>query len=92
MFGDVPNFDIDPMLRFRIAHIPARDALSRIVVDGSVDPGADRPRNESGARSEAHELLKQTTLSVSGARYWELSTSLCRDDGNCFYRDGAKLF
>ena len=87
---DVPNFDFDPMLRFRVARIPARHFMAVWMGVDTGNPGSALPAFLSAANMST-ELLKQMPEKIPGMELIELKSTLCNSQGLCAYMDGDRL-
>jgi peptidoglycan/LPS O-acetylase OafA/YrhL len=91
VFEDTPNFDFDPMLNVRTAHIPARRALALwLGAKDAGDPGVAPPAADRGIPLSI-SLLEETTARLSGVTLLDPKPALCSDATQCAYRDGDSL-
>jgi len=88
LIGDVPNFDFDPMMRFRSARIPARRALAAWMGEPSAnDPG----RATAGNLEMAAQARSQVKLALQGfgdVQLFDPTAELCDTSNQCAYREG----
>jgi peptidoglycan/LPS O-acetylase OafA/YrhL len=92
VIGDVPNFDFDPVSRFRTESIPARRALA--VWIGAPDAGgfAYAPQELAPEAAIAASALKQAVAGFSsGVALVDLTPEICSATDKCSYRDGDRL-
>ena len=88
---DTPNFDFDPMLTIRTAHIPARRALSFwFGAADAADPGVAPPVAESSIPLSI-SLLEQTAAQLPGVTLLDPKPALCTSSTECAYREGNRL-
>jgi len=91
IFGDVPNFDVDPLWIVRTERIPARQILYRLLAGHPLqDSGLASPSSIS-TDPETRLLLQQAVDGLPGVDMIDLKAGLCPSDGECLYRDGNSL-
>ncbi|MGA2350911.1 MAG: acyltransferase family protein [Terracidiphilus sp.] len=89
---DVPSFALDPVLRIRTAQIPARHTLALWMgVKTASDPGYDTPRDPASV-AIADAQLRIVVKGLNGVPLIDLKTELCRNDNECAYRIGERVF
>lgn len=91
VFDDVPNFDFDPLLRYRTSLIPARHTLA-IWMGVDKDPLGLAPASFISAANISTQLLRQTIEGLSGVELVDLKSSLCDSHNLCAYMNGNRLF
>ena len=88
---DTPNFDFDPILKVRAAHIPARHTLALwLGAPDAADPGVAPPVADPSVPLSI-SLLQQVAASLPGVMLLDLKPALCSSSTQCAYRDGASL-
>ena len=88
---DTPNFDFDPMLKVRTAHIPARRTLALwLGVEDAADPGAAPPVGDPSIPLSI-SLLQQIAAGLPGVALLDLKPALCFSSTQCAYRDRDSL-
>jgi peptidoglycan/LPS O-acetylase OafA/YrhL len=87
---DVPNFNFDPLLRFRSAQIPARHLMAVWLGAGIGDQGLAPPAFLPAA-SMSTKLLSQTQEKLSGVELIDLKSKFCNSQNLCAYIDGDRL-
>ena len=96
VIDDFPNFDFDPLEKFRISSIPARRTLGNWLGNSrAVDSGFARPGDLSGdsfIAPLATSLLQQTLAGAPQATLVNLKTKLCNGYGDCIYHNETQLF
>ena len=90
VIDDVPNFDFDPLCRFRTDEIPARRAMAAFLRLNPGPAGVASPANAS-AVSISTSLLRQIQEQTTGLELVELSSALCNDQNLCKYIDNGQL-
>jgi hypothetical protein len=87
---DVPEFEIDPLQKFRTAHVPPRHLLATLLGadtrESSLAPAADVTAAET-----ASGLLKQLTASLTGVELIDLKSTLCDSRNFCRYKVGEQM-
>jgi peptidoglycan/LPS O-acetylase OafA/YrhL len=82
--GDVPSFDFNPALRYRMVHMPIRRtvaSLLRVKVD---DSGLSRPTMVKADKT-AEQLLESAKNGNPGSELVDLQASLCTAHADCLY-------
>jgi peptidoglycan/LPS O-acetylase OafA/YrhL len=90
VFDDVPNFDFDPLSRFRTANIPARHMMAVSFRLDTGDRGVSTPGFVS-ASSISSDLLDQIHKRISGVELINLKSMLCNSQNLCVYMDDNRL-
>ena len=90
VIDDVPNFDFDPLWRFRTAHIPVRLAMASCLGADTDNPGL-APAAFASAANVSTSLLNQTTERVTGVELIDLKSMLCDSQNLCAYVNGGRL-
>jgi peptidoglycan/LPS O-acetylase OafA/YrhL len=90
VLDDVPNFDFDPLLRYRTARIPARHTLAVWMRAGADDKGL-APAAFTSAAKTTTTLFDHTFERLSGVEIVELKSVLCNSHNLCAYMDGNQL-
>jgi hypothetical protein len=90
VMDDVPEFEIDPLQKFRTAHVPPRHLLATLLGadtrESSLAPAADVTAAET-----ASGLLKQLTASLTGVELIDLKSTLCDSRNFCRYKVGEQM-
>jgi hypothetical protein len=89
---EAPSFNFDPVLRVRVARIPMRSALARLLhVNDSDDPGFSAPYPGS-INNTAEKAIGEALAQDTNATLLDLEKPLCGDIAQCFYRNDRNLF
>ena len=89
---DVPSYDFDPLIRFRISHNPARQAVAAWLGAPNATDSGVAPEAEAAASRMVNAQLSSVVSGVRGVELIDLKPALCRGDGQCMYRNGDLLF
>lgn len=89
---DVPNFDFDPLLRFRTSQIPVRHALAALLGSPYASDRGVAPNSEAPSFAVVNAQLKLVLDGFSGVSLINLEPALCHADGQCIYRNGDSVF
>jgi len=87
---DVPNFDFDPLWRFRTARIAARNTIALWLGLNTSDPGSASPASFLASRTSS-ELLNETLEGRPGVELIDPKPRFCNSQGLCIYRNGDRL-
>ncbi len=88
---DAPNFDFDPLLKVRFAHIPARRALALwLGAPGTADPSIAASAADPNI-AVSTQALREAIAALPGVGLVALRPALCPSPGQCAYRDGGQL-
>jgi peptidoglycan/LPS O-acetylase OafA/YrhL len=90
LLNDVPNFDFDPLLRYRTARIPARHAIAMWMPAANDDNGL-APAAFISAANTTTQLFNKTLEGLPGVEVIELKSGLCNNRNLCLYMDGDRL-
>jgi peptidoglycan/LPS O-acetylase OafA/YrhL len=88
--NDVPNFDFDPLVSQRSAHIPARRMIASWMTQGSQTPGLARA-SFVGAAARSDAALDSIHDRFQDVELINLKPMLCDDGGLCAYMHGGRL-
>ena len=88
---DVPNFDTDPMLKIRIARIPARRALAHWMGDPNTSDTGATPATMLAAVAIADAQLKTALAEFSNIPRIDLIPEFCTSNNACAYRIGDRI-
>ena len=90
--GDVPNFDFDPELRYRMVHMPIRRTVASLLKVRVEDSGLGIPTMVE-AEKTVEQLLESAQKGNPGSELINLRTSLCIAQLNCRYvAQGRSLY
>jgi peptidoglycan/LPS O-acetylase OafA/YrhL len=90
LVNDVPNFDFDPLVSQRSAHIPVRRMIASWMARGGETPGLARASFiDAAARSDA--ALETIHDRFQDVELINLKPMLCDDGGLCAYMHGGHL-
>jgi hypothetical protein len=91
IFGDVPEFGVDPLWRIRASRIAVRRMIgSWLGVGDEGDSGTDSPVDiEAAAKSQ--KLVEDTVLSIPDSAFIDLTKEFCVNNSTCRYRDRDAL-
>jgi len=91
VFGDVPEFGVDPLWRIRTSRILVRHTMgSWLGVLEDRDPGTDSPVDVAMA-AQSQKLLEDTVVPVPHAAFVDLRREFCVNTWTCKYRNGNSL-
>jgi peptidoglycan/LPS O-acetylase OafA/YrhL len=91
VMGDVPFFSVDPLMKFRTSHIPARHALSMWMhSDVAIDTGIGDSRNEEQT-AIINTQLRNVIDGFEGVSLIDLRSKFCHDGNECIYRIGDQM-
>ncbi len=89
---DVPDFDFDPLARYRIGHNPARHAVAAWLGSPNATDTGLAPDAEGAASQMVNAQLSRVVSVIPGVELIDLKPELCRGDGQCTYRNGDELY
>jgi peptidoglycan/LPS O-acetylase OafA/YrhL len=88
--NDIPNFDFDPLVSERTAHIPVRRTIASWMAQGNGTPGLARASFvDAAARSDA--ALETIHSRFQNVELIDLKPMLCDDGGLCAYMHGGRM-
>jgi len=90
VLDDVPQYNFDPLLRYRSARIPLRHALAVWMKNGDDDDGLAAPAFVSAANTTS-ELLNLTVGKLPGVQILALKSSFCNQRNLCVYMESGQL-
>jgi hypothetical protein len=91
LVDDIPSFDFEPQWKVDTARISARRVLAAFLRGSDMqDTGFGLPGDASNAAA-ASALLEKTIADQASAAFVDLKPRLCGVDGQCIYRDGARM-
>jgi peptidoglycan/LPS O-acetylase OafA/YrhL len=88
---DTPNYDFDPMLRVRTAHIPIRRTLAHWLGDEDTTDWGVAPPVAEPSIPLSISLLEETAAHLPGVLLLDPKPALCASSTQCAYRDGDNL-
>ena len=89
---DVPEFGIDPLLKYRTSRIPIRHAIAmRLGVLDDSDEGLIKP-NRSLRDVIGHHTTPDMIATLPGTTMVDLKQEFCKEAGRCIYRKDNTLF
>jgi peptidoglycan/LPS O-acetylase OafA/YrhL len=92
VFGDVPNFDLNPVFIVRTGRIPARRLLYRILTGHPFEDTGLAPPSSVSTDPETDALLRASVGNLPGVDIVDLKPALCTGPEACLYRNGNVLF
>lgn len=90
LLDDVPNFDFNPLMRYRTALIPARHAIA-VWMGAESDYGGLAPAAFTSAADTSTEVFNEILKSIPGVELIELKSVFCDSHNLCAYMSGNRL-